>query len=192
MDWLTFIKGIVDALVWPATILAVLFFLKDQLVELVPMLTRLKVKDVELEFSKGVHAVALAAQEELSKSPIAIADEVELTMTSRLYDVSKASPRTAILEAWLEVEHSAQRALISRGMNRRPLRLLGPTSLRKLLESSEILNDELIAIYEQLRRLRNQAVHFAYINISEAEVLDYINSALALAQAFNQVADSTK
>jgi hypothetical protein len=57
MDALTFISEIVKALAWPTAIVVLVSLLKKPIVELVPLMKKLKYKELELEFSQEVMAL---------------------------------------------------------------------------------------------------------------------------------------
>ena len=50
MDWLQFTASVVGSLVWPATVIAAFFILKNYLPAIFPFVERLKYKDFEVEF----------------------------------------------------------------------------------------------------------------------------------------------
>ncbi len=54
MDWLTFLATIIQAVAWPVTIVAIAYLLRKELRALIPLLTKLKYKDIELEFGRRV------------------------------------------------------------------------------------------------------------------------------------------
>jgi len=104
------------------------------------------------------------------------ADDAE----SRLSYISDFSPRSAIIEAWLLVESAAIEAI--RKANVSSLKSLpGPMRLRDHLVKAGLLNIEQQKVFEQLRMLRNQAVHAADAEFSHSAVNSYVESALKLA-----------
>lgn len=54
MDVLTFISELIKSLAWPVAIIILVILLRKPIVELIPLLRRLKYKDLELEFSQEV------------------------------------------------------------------------------------------------------------------------------------------
>src|SRR5215207_8632055 len=101
MDWLSFAAALVKALAWPLTVLGIFLVLRRPLTGLVPLLARLKFKDLELDFGRRL-AEASAEAATLPGIPPAAAlpagsDEVLLRLATD-------APRAAILEAWLRLE----------------------------------------------------------------------------------------
>jgi len=54
MDALTFISELIKAVAWPVTAIALVVLLRKPIVELIPLLRRLKYKELELEFAQEV------------------------------------------------------------------------------------------------------------------------------------------
>lgn len=189
MDWLTFCSKLFDALAWPAVALIIFFTIKVQLLNLFPFLKRLKYKDFELEFGEKIREMTEKAKVAALPEP----DVEELpattsrTLKEQLYEVAEISPRTAIVEAWLQVEHSAQEVIRDQKLTDRSIRLAGPKRLREYMEKGKILTSEQREIFERLRTLRNQAVHYAEVDIPVDQVYEYVDLALALAAQLRKV-----
>ncbi|MGH2397987.1 MAG: hypothetical protein ACRDFW_13640 [bacterium] len=69
MDWLTFIARVIDAAAWPVTVFVILLLLRKPLSGLIPLLQRLKYKDLELEFGRQIQEVRQEVQAELPAAP---------------------------------------------------------------------------------------------------------------------------
>jgi hypothetical protein len=194
MDWLTFISKVVEATAWPVVACICFFVLKDQLLRLFPFLRRLKYKEFEAEFGEGVREVsekltANAAIQSAPTSPEAIA--ASESTRDHFVRLAEAAPRAAVLEAWLQVEHAAQRLIRSHGLaERRPLRMVGPTIIREYLDKTNAVTPEQRESFNRLRQLRNKVVHFAEVSLPLDEVIEYIDLALSLAGQFDDAIKS--
>ena len=82
MDWLQFISSVISSIAWPVVAILVLLILKENISSLSPFIERLKYKDFEVEFRKGV--LELKAQSE-SDSPQPTVDEQAEVPRNRLY-----------------------------------------------------------------------------------------------------------
>ena len=136
MDWLQFFSSLVSSLAWPVTLLAVVFILRGNLGTLFPFIERLKYKDFEIEFRNSLQELA-----EKSRKAFPNVQTIEMEASGiprdRLYSLAEISPRSAILEAWLQVEMASAEVLqkhepsyASKAMA--PLRL-APTTEQTLL-----------------------------------------------------------
>ncbi len=105
MDELTFISEIIKALAWPTVTVAIVFLLKKPIVELVPLMKKLKYKELELEFSQEVMALRVEAIE----APILeMSEDKDLSLSpSKALELVPFSTRAAIMEAWIELETAA-------------------------------------------------------------------------------------
>ena len=159
MDWLTFTSSLVSSLAWPVTVIAAFFLLKNNLGSLFPFIERLKYKDFELEFRKSIEKL-------VEKSKTAIPAPVEVPLPSlaselrdRLFNLAEISSRSAILEAWLQVESAAADIIESKKLTTSFKRANAPLRFAELLSRNEILDPSQMEIFHQLRDLRNKAVH---------------------------------
>jgi hypothetical protein len=194
MDWLTFFSRIIEATAWPIVACVCFFALKEQIFQLFPFLRRLKFKEFEAEFGEGVREVsekltASTASWTAIKAPETIA-AVE-TARNQFVRLAEAAPRAAVLEAWLQVEHAAQRLILSHGVaEHRPLRMVGPTIIRDYLDKTNVVTPEQRESFNKLRQLRNKVVHFAEVSLPLDEVIEYIDLALSLAAQFDKATKS--
>lgn len=119
MDALTFIAEVVKALAWPASVVALVFMMRKPVGELIPLLRKLKYKEIEMEFSREIaelKAEALPAPQQPAH-PAASSTGERLaaaglpgrlsTKREELIRMTDFSTRVAVMEAWLEVEAAA-------------------------------------------------------------------------------------
>lgn len=192
MDWLTFLSKIIEALAWPATALVLLFVIRKELPTIARSLRRLKYKDVELEFGETAKAVATEAKEAVPAPPdtALLPGQSKSEAQSRLETIAELAPRAAILEAWLLVEAAAADVLQKRcaqAVSSFP----GPLRLRQGLQRAEVLNERQLAVFEELRRLRNEAVHVPEAQFTKPAIANYIDAALAMASYLEKVANDS-
>lgn len=180
MDWLKFISEVIGHIAWPVTAIIAFFILKKHIAALSPFVERFKYKDFEVEFRKSI-------QELTEQSRIALPardnDEKTAIPTNRLYALAEISPRSAILEAWLQIESAAAEAIHTREPTIEYNKVAGisPLRLGEQLNRREIINSKQLEIFHRLRELRNKAVHIRDETFPLDEVLEYIVLATALA-----------
>lgn len=170
MDWLAFLASVVGSLAWPGTLLIVFLLLRKPLRDLLPLLQRLKYKEVELEFSKRVEEVSAEVVQELP-APLSQAppggDESE--SVARLAEIS---PRAAVLESWRSVEAAALEAAHRLGGDKFRDKTLTFHAIR-FLEQHPSLDRGVIGLLRELRALRNEAAHAPDFALSKASALEY-------------------
>lgn len=190
MSWLEFIAKIIDSLVWPASILFVLYILRGELPAIARSLKKLRYKDLELEFEKSAQKVVEKAKSSLPETSenIQLSGQSQDELIDRLVSISELAPRSAILEAWLVVESAAVDVAKKKGISTFKSHP-GPMRLRDYLVKGDLLNKDQQAVFEQLRNLRNEAVHVADVEFTRKAVDDYIASALQMAAYLEQKAN---
>ena len=178
MDWLEFFASLISSLAWPITLLLAVFLLRGYLSTLFPFIERLKYKDFEIEFRKSLQELTEKSREAL---PAIQAVEMEAAGISRdrLYSLTEISPRSAILEAWLQVE-SAAAAALQASEPTFASKPMAPLRLGEALNRRQIINRAQLEIFNRLRDLRNKAVHVGDAVFKPDEVAEYIELATSL------------
>lgn len=180
MDILTFISELIKAVAWPVTAVALVVLLRKPIVELVPLLRRLKYKELELEFTQEISElkaeVAVIAQEKGEEAP-----SVSST-PSNLLNLVAFSTRAAIMEAWLEVESAAVSAASSFWGQSPSDTLRNTPKLGEYLLQCKIIDEKQLAVFNRLRQLRNKAAHAQELNLSENDARSYVQLASDLAK----------
>lgn len=182
MDWLTFFSSIINTLAWPATLIVLLILIRKQLPQIAKSLRRLKYKDIEVEFGETAKAIAneVKAIVPAAQAENKIAGQEKEEVKARLEAIAELAPRAAILESWLQVEAAAADVIRQNNLDV-STPYPGALRLRDSLHKGGILNKRQIAIFEQLRTLRNEAVHVPDAEFTKAAVSNYIESAIAIA-----------
>ncbi|WP_217900125.1 hypothetical protein [Noviherbaspirillum humi] len=178
MDILTFISELAKALAWPAAVVFLAFMLKNPLTELIPLLRRLKYKELEMEFAKEVADLkaSVAAPE-----PTPVEGVVSKPTDGRLLQLANFSPRAAIMEAWIEVETAANE-VASSFWNQGPSEIMRNYSrLGEYLLQCKVLSSTQLETFNKLRHLRNKAAHAEELDLSETDARAYVELATALA-----------
>ena len=175
MDPLSFLASIIASVAWPATVLALILLLRKEVFALLPFVRKLKAGPVEAEFEREVKELRTEAAVLLPlPEPKGIEDK-----THRLFRLAEISPRAAILEAWQGIEFAARRVVLQRAGSPIP-DVSSPLRVLKELGQLQLLSPEDIALFQDLRGLRNQATHSPDFNPSFEAVTSYLQLASAL------------
>lgn len=174
MDWLTFVATLVQALAWPALVVLAVVLLRDPLTRLLPTLRSAKYKDLEFQFGEKLGELGdVATQAKLPERELpadwVYRDPDEFTFRHYIERLAPISPRAAIAEAWRGVEvaftDAAQREGIPEG---RPL-----TQIVRGLEARGSLPRDALPLVDDLRILRNRAVHAEDFEPEPAQAVEF-------------------
>ncbi|WP_095193948.1 hypothetical protein [Pseudomonas sp. Irchel 3A7] len=189
MDCLTFISKAIESLAWPATVIAFILLIRKELPAIARSLRRFKYKDIEVEFGAATEAIANEIKEVVpaTQDDTKIAGKSKNEIKLRLDAIAELAPRAAILEAWLQVEAAAADVIRQKNLGT-STPYPGPLRLRDNLQKGGILNTRQLAIFEQLRTLRNEAVHVPEAEFTKAAVANYIESSIAIASYLEDLA----
>lgn len=179
MDWLTFIAALTGHLAWPLSVLAIFLVIRKPLAGLIPLLVRLKYKDLEIDFSRRLEEITAEVeslpQPEATALPRTAADDSLLAL-------AETSPRAAILEARIRLESAAVSAARARNVTVPASQLRSPLQLVQLLEELDIIEARQAAVFHDLRGLRNSAAHATNFNPGVEVAKDYVRAANRLEQ----------
>ncbi len=173
LGWKEFIVRIVEALAWPAVVLVMFWFLRRQIADLIRRMKRFGWRDVEAEFAESlVEAEREIAEADLPANPLT---EDRMARRQDLVKLAETSPRTAVIEAWLDLESALR--------NRAP-----SDAIRSV---DQVVNDLVAGGYLPrgltgpifaLRKARDTAAHAPDYSLPIESAIDYIDSAEHMAQ----------
>jgi len=175
MNTLEFIAAVIKSLAWPVALIAILLVLRRPIAALIPFLERLKFKGLELDFRRQVQEVAAEAEEALPTVPLQAAEagpDVE--------QLAQVSPRAVVVESWLAVETAAAAAVRRRLPTVSSADLKNQPRLAQALRQAEILSTKQVALFDELRHLRNAAVHAPNLTLTPSTAMQYAKTARRL------------
>lgn len=185
MDGLTFVVELIKALAWPGATLLIVFLLREQLRGLLPLLTKLKYKDLEVVF--GREAAEARADADALPAPAGQQTVALPSVSAEVGRLLAISPRSAVMESWRELENSARQAAIRHNVAQPAVATTSPTKIAKLLGAYHILDPSQIGLFHDLRALRNQAAHAPEFVLEEDAARDYIEAASRLSAFLDAV-----
>lgn len=187
MDTLTFAAEVIKAVVWPASLLVLAFLLRKPLKELMPLLKRLRYKEVEIEFSREIAMLKVKSlSEQSSDQPSAGVTSPGLPkiLESKRLELLRMVPfstRVAVMEAWLEVEGAANE-VASSFWSQPPSEIFrGDPTIGEYLFKCNVISRDDLETFKRLRHLRNSAAHAEEINLSDGDAISYVEVAMSLA-----------
>ena len=180
MDVLTFIAAIVKALAWPVAAIVIACLFRKQLRALIERIRKGKIGPAEFEFEQEVKGLV-----EQAPAPL----QLPTPTATPTVALATNNPRAAILEAWLRVESSAHRLSYYSGVTP-PSVPRNTINILRSLSSSGLLSSEDVALFNELRGLRNQAVHDTDFSPSLDSAIQYIQLADGLQDRLNRAASA--
>ena len=185
MDWLTFISNVIASTAWPISAVVIALLFRAQLTDLLKRITKGKFAGGEFEFSDSAQD-QLADATEGSSSPLesndSSKDENALDSAYRLLEIS---PRAAVVEAWRVMNDKALMTIMDHIENASEPgefpysgELIGrhlPTArMTEYFRKHRILAPDQIALFDELRRLRNHAAHHDDFEIGDKKGKEYL------------------
>lgn len=141
-----------------------------------------KAGPVEAEFDREIRELKSTAESQL---PPLVAAPTMSPQRQKLLQLAEINPRSAIIEAWQGIEFSTRRFLESRELAITQKEARSPLERLRALNKYEALTRDEVALFNDLRSLRNQAVHAATFTPSYESTLNFIDLALRLQSAID-------
>lgn len=193
MDILSFIANIISSLAWPGLVILCVILLRKPIAELIPLMRSLKFKDFEIDFDRRLEELKADAEAELPSIPPPTTEAPEEPRRETDYwetieGLSEVSPRAAISEAWRRVERAIDDHFRRLGLER-PRSYQG---MLRALRAQERPIPPAMTLFQELRVLRNRAVHARDFDIDPqraiefAQLADRIVASLESEQAVEQ------
>jgi len=100
MDWLTFAASIINSVAWPIVIIIVVLLFRSNILDILPSLSKLKYKGIEVEFRKELYKLKeKVVEDELLYNNYVMSLELE-RKRNHLAQIALISARAAIVESW--------------------------------------------------------------------------------------------
>lgn len=179
LEFFKILVSLIVGIAWPVTVFAIAYLFRNVLRGLFIRVSQLKYKDVEANFASVLaEAEAKVAEVDTGKFKISSLREVGSKLPS-LRRIAEVSPRAAIMEAWILIEDAAGRSGFVQGAG--TPRINTALFVEELVRTGKLPAASLV-LYEQLRKLRNQAAHLPDFSISPNEADRYLELAAKLSE----------
>lgn len=184
MDFLTFLSSIIGSLAWPAIVIIILYYGRNDIIKLIRDLKSLKYDKLELLFEQKVEDAALQAE--------VIAENENEDIDNKYGEFSFLSPYEAVMKSFILLNESSYKALkrlIEEGRitstdfskyDNKKHPVVPTWTLLSTLRDNSLLNDDEINLFKELMAVRNMAAHKSDLNITNNTAKSYVNSVLTL------------
>ena len=185
MGYLEFFSSLIDSLVWPGAMLAFILVFKKPLSKILLTLTRVKYKDLQIDFEKELAQLEsmekesrFALKPDQPDNTLRVKPEgpaVVRSLEDEIQLIAGISPRVAIPLAWSAVESELMSAVMRFKVS--PDYPPYNSGLRnaQYLRDAELINPNTVSIVEKLRRLRNKVLHNTELStaITTEQAMEY-------------------
>jgi hypothetical protein len=160
------IAEIIDAIAWPVVLLIVVLIFRKAIELLISRLKKGKFAGSEVEFESLL--------EEAERDAPAIPLESRQALDPDVVALAENQPRSAVITAWLEIEHLIDELLIARGTPSDGPHRRSPLLSIRAIEKLEAVPPEYIPLLQHLRGLRNEASHSREFEPSPDSIIRYL------------------
>lgn len=188
MNILEFISKIIGEISWPITVVVLVIILRKNIAELLTSLTKLKFKDLEMDFQRLAESAAKlppAQPPPPDEKPVSRA--IYASFEDQIFDVVERAPSAAILLAWASVETSMSSAVAGMAISAEPPQYRSPVHNLEQLQKYTELSQEVAHTINEMRMLRNKVAHDEKqrIRISQDSALSYAETAIRITKYLN-------
>jgi len=163
-------------LAWPVTVVCCVYILRAPAGKLLERVTKLKYGELEAEFQERLKKI-----EQISDGDTKRIKQDQNVTTISLEDLPEVSPRAAVLEAWIIVERATSVFCEAKGLPAN----LSHQGLFRLSKEKDLDIEAFQTAYQELRLLRNKAVHATDSDITPTTAKQYVKTANFIAAEFS-------
>lgn len=183
MSILEFLSNIIGDLAWPVAAIILIFITRKHIAELLASVTRLKFKDLEMDFRRLAESA-----EKLPPSLPPLPDEqpssraIYSSLENQILDVVERAPSAAILLAWASVETAISSAVARMAISPEPPQYRSVVHNLEQLRNFSQLPKEVAHTINEMRMLRNKVTHDNKqgLAISQQRALSYAETAIRI------------
>ena len=164
-------EKIIEILAWPVTTIIIVLLLRKPLVELVSVLKKLKIKDIELEFEREAKNILAEAERDLPE-PDKESEKSQRSSSKIMFSLAPAEPVKEILGAWRELE-----SLLRSKINEHDFTKCNTVrEMVKTLKEGGIISSETARTILELAAFRNKVAHSEKEVISKEASSDFLKA----------------
>ncbi|WP_342442880.1 DUF4145 domain-containing protein [Lysinibacillus sp. FSL K6-0075] len=167
------ISSLVNSLAWPVSLIVSIWILKRPLNKLLSTITRVKYNEIEIDFGEALDRVAenLDVSNNENNETLSFVQE-----DPAIHNIAKTYPSALIIMGFSKIEIELNNIIDNLDIpGNRSSRRYNPIEKIDLLRKQGILDKDLAKSINELRHLRNEAVHLppSETNITTENALEY-------------------
>ena len=170
MGKVEFVARLVEALAWPGTVILIFLVLRKPLRELVPLLHRLRYRNLELDFAQQVQDAERQSDRVLPAPDVGAPKSVVRMLADRL---AAGQSRSVVVNTWRQVSEAVFALAARKEVRVEGELILSVAAVLAALEKKGVLAPEMASIIYQLAAMRNTVAHAAPSAVDDATVRDY-------------------
>ena len=170
MDWLQFLASLVSSLAWPIAVVVLVILLRVPITRVLLTLTRLKYKELELDFGRELkqleqeaRAIDIVPQKPKSIAPIK-KDSLQLLEEATRF--AQDFPESAVAVGWQAVEDELMSAVMRLAISPDYPPYNSALKNAQLLKEQDAIDERTFAILSRMRILRDMVVHRVRVGTS--------------------------
>jgi hypothetical protein len=179
------LSNLVGDLAWPFSAVVIISIFRDPLRKKLGQLSRVRKGDMEAWFEEGAAQVEAETQAVAETLGPRLAVARDQPVWDRVTSLAASSPRSAVLEAYVQVEQALQQH-VEPDTRPRP----GAVNLARSLATAGKIDPALVSSITELSLLRNQAAHAAEFPISEKGAISYVQAAQRVTRAVSAISEA--
>jgi uncharacterized protein YutE (UPF0331/DUF86 family) len=180
MDWLQFLASIVSSFAWPATVVVLVVLLRVPVARVLLTLTKLKYKDLELDFGRELkqleeQAKAIEVKPTLPKA-LAPSKREPSDLLNEAERLAQDFPEPAVAVGWQAVEEELMSVVVRLSISPDLHRYNSASKNAELLREQNAIDNRTLDVLKRMRNLRNMAVHggHGHDRVSTDEAIEFI------------------
>jgi uncharacterized protein YutE (UPF0331/DUF86 family) len=193
MNWLQFFSSVVGSLAWPATVITLIVLLRAPVTRVLLTLTRLKYKDLELDFGRELKQLEEQAKaiEVKPQQPQALpaAAKGSAQLLAEAERLAQEFPEPAVAVGWQAIEDELMSAVTRMAVPPGYPPYNSALKNAELLLGQKAVDENTIDLLKRMRNLRNMAVHGSrgLGNVTTHQAIEFIALARGVVEKLSRL-----
>ena len=180
-NWVDLIVGLGSALAWPLFVFALAWMFRGEIRTLISL-----IQEINLGALGVVKFVERQVANTKAKADIKWPSQDSDSTDERILDIADAYPRGAVIESWYGIEKGLIDLARSRQIDITPPMRISPERIVWELLGREVIDEDMVAILNDMQNIRNIIVQELNISPSRDIVLKYATVASQVGTALQK------
>jgi hypothetical protein len=157
LDKLEFVSSVIKSIAWPSVLLTITILLRKPIIKILSNLNKVTYNNLEMDFAQQLEEIETSL--ETNESTSDISHTPDLKIDKEINTVAQISPSASITMTWAKVEQEILSTIKRLSISPDYPFYNSPLKNINLLRDAGLIDDETEKSLNELRTIRNKAVH---------------------------------
>ncbi|MDG4813400.1 hypothetical protein P8629_10305 [Hydrogenovibrio sp. 3SP14C1] len=184
MDWLSFTSKLIEHTAWPFSFIVVIILLRDPIVKVLSGIQKLKIKDVELDFSETIKSIQKDMPLTSGKATWEVTSTKDLKPNMKW--LAEKTPLGVVLQAWDSLESTVIECAKQKSGNS----YYNAGQAIEWLELNNHIKEGHINLYYRLQAIKVTFSNHENVVLPKERALEYSDTVLSIVREIQEASNA--